>query len=232
MKNPYKRNIYLQIVLILIWALVLAFTCRCNEFCCSEIHIPSIWENIILGLLSSSILLLLLEIFQKISDRRLYGYLEGTYERTIITDVIANSDLANGEKRTDNLKEETKRMFEAKGQHPISGSRYVELLYYKKIGKEWRIHLRYLHHGIYQGSAEYHKYWIDGDNSTIVEFTLTLNLSNITTGSGNYNYLEIEDYGHYEFQVNKNRDEILVEYRNSIPTGLSEGYEKWKRTSS
>lgn len=230
MKNPYTRNILLQIGLTVITIIVLLLNCRCNEICCSNLHLSSTWENIIIGLLSSLILLLLIEIFQMFSDKLLYGYLEGKYSRTIITDVIANSDIVNGEKRTEDLNDEQVKEFKARNLNPIPGSRYVEILGYRDIGKDWVIELKYLYHGIYKGTAQYHKYWGNYGDPAIVNFTLILNIPNSTTGSGNYKYMEIEDYGTYEFQVNENnKTEILVEYKNTIPSGLSEGYEKWQR---
>jgi hypothetical protein len=128
------------------------------------------------------------------------------------------------------LNDEQVKKFKERNLIPIPGSRYVEILGYRDIGKNWEIELKYLYHGIYKGKAQYHKYWGNYGDSTIVNFTLILNIPNLTTGSGNYKYLEIEDYGIYEFQVNEsNKTEILIEYKNTIPSGLSEGYEKWQR---
>lgn len=187
-------------------------------------------ENIFIGLFSSTTLLLLLEIFNYFSDKELYSYLEGLYFRTIITDVIANSDIVKSEKRTEELSVDQKQQFIERGLWPIPGSRYVEIFPYREIGKDWKINLKYLHHGIYQGTAEYHKYWESNNEKTLVKFTLTLNQSNLTTGSGNYKYLERDDYGVYQFQLNEDdKDEILVSYKNTIPSGLAEGYEKWRR---
>lgn len=227
MRNPYKRNILLQLTLIGISTLGLNYSFK---YLIKDDHLYSIIENIIIGLFSSAVLLFLIEILQMISDKRRYGYLEGIYKRTIITDVIANSDIVKGEKRTEELSDEQKKRFEAIGLIPIPGSRYVEVKRYHEIGKNWQINLKYLYHGIYEGIAEYHKYWENNGNSTMVKFTMTLNPSNLTAGNGNYKYIERDDYGEYKFQVNENDDtEILVEYKNVIPNGLSEGYEKWKR---
>jgi hypothetical protein len=190
-------------------------------------------ENIIIGILSSVFLLLLNEIIQLYSDRKIYGYLEGEYIRTIITDSIENSRIAPGKVREDELTEEEKKKFADRGLIPMPGSRYVEVHYYREMGKNWRIRLRYLHHGMYEGVADYHKWWANNSELTKVKFTLTLNQSNLTTGSGNYKYVEDDDYGIYSFQINEDdKSEILVTYENTIPSGLAKGYEKWKRTGS
>jgi hypothetical protein len=233
-KNPFKRNILLLAFLIIIWTFALTIKCNCNESCCSSFHFSTTIENILIGLLSSSILLLLMELFQMLSDKWLYGYLEGQYERTIITQVLGNNDIAKGGTRTENLSDSQKKEFhEIGGLRPIPGSRYAEIISYSEIGKNWRIKLRYNYHGIYLGTAEYHNYNGQYGDSTIVKFNLALNLSNPTTGSGNYKYREIDDYGTYSFQVNADdKTEILVEYKNTIPSGLAEGYEKWKRINT
>ena len=218
--------------IILISSLSLFLTCDCNESCCCNIHLSSTFKNIIIGLISSAFLLLLNEFFQYRSDRKLFGHLEGEYSRTIITDVIANSDIVKTEKREEDLTDDQRQAFLKRNLQPIKGSRYVEILGYRDIGKDWKIKLRYLHHGIYEGTAEYHKYWGTYGEKTEVKFNLTLNQSNLTTGAGNYKYVEKDDYGIYSFQINEDdKSEILVTYKNTIPSGLAEGYEKWKRTT-
>ncbi len=230
-KNSYIRNIGLLLIFTIASSTILLCSCGCNESCCCKLHLSLTIENIIIGLFSSSLLLLLMEIFQLVSDKHLYGYLEGKYIRTIITNVITNSDIVTTEKREEDLNDFQKKKFIDRNLIPIPGSRYVEILDYRNIGKDWKIDLKYFHHGIYEGTAEYHKYWENDGNKTIVKFTLTLNQFNLTTGSGSYKYVEKDDYGIYTFQVNENdKDEILVTYKNAIPSGLSEGYEKWKRT--
>lgn len=231
MKNPFIKNIALMLTVILISSLVLLLSCDCNESCCCNFHLSSTWKNIIIGLISSALLLLLSEIFRLRSDRKL-GYLAGEYSRTIITDVIANSDIVTTEKREEDLNDDQRKLFSERNLIPIKGSRYVEVGGYQAIGKDWRIKLKYLYNGIYDGTAEYHKYWGTYGDKTVVKFTLTLNQSNLTTGGGNYKYIEKDDYGIYSFQVNEDdKTEILVTYKNTIPSGLAEGYEKWKRTT-
>lgn len=119
-----------------------------------------------------------------VSDRITYGYLEGKYVRTIITDVIENSDIVTNKKRTEELNENEISQFKAIGLIPIPGSRYAEIFPYRELGKDWKISLTYLHHGTYEGVADYHRYWEAPQGGvTKVKFTLTVNKSNITTGS-------------------------------------------------
>lgn len=223
MKNPYKINIAWLSSIVILTLLLLLSSCDSNIFPCC-LHLSPIAEKIIIGFLYSSILLLLAELIQFISDQKNYGYLKGDYSRTIITDVLPNN------KREENLNQSEKDELTKNFKKALPGSRFVELLYYKKIGQNWRIKLKYLHHGIYEGIAEYHKYWEGNSECTKVKFTFTLNKGNLTTGSGNYKYIERDDYGTYIFQVNENdKNEILVSFKNTIPSGLAEGYEKWKR---
>lgn len=229
MKNPYYINFAWLSAIAMMSGLLLFFSYNSN-ISCNCVHLSTIWEKIIIGLFYSSILLLLNELVQFISDQVNYGYLKGEYVRTIIADVIEKSDIVKNKKRAEELDEEEIKQFEKRGLRPIPGSRYVEIFPYKEIGKDWRIKLKYLHHGTYEGIADYHRYWQGTGEVTKVKFTLTLNKSNLTTGSGNYKYIEQDDYGIYSFQVNANdKDEILVIYKNTIPSGLAEGYEKWKR---
>ena len=230
MRNPYYTNFVWLSVLVIITSLILFFPYGlCN--CCEQL--PTISVNILIGLFSSSILLLLNEFIQFISDKIKYGYLKGKYSRTIIAEDIETSDIVKNKnkKRAEDFKEEEEmKELKEKRRSPIPHSRYLELLGYREIGKDWRIKLKYLHHGIYEGIADYNKYWGNYGDVAKVKFTLTLNKSNTTTGSGNYKYIEQDDYGIYSFQVNANdKDEILVTYKNTIPSGLAEGYEKWRR---
>jgi hypothetical protein len=230
MKNPFYINItWLGIIVIITSILLLFFSSECNDCICVA-HISSKTENILIGIFASSLLLLFNEIVQLISDKKNYDYLKGEYKRTIIADVIEKSDIVKNEKRAEELNEEQIKEFEKRGLRPIPGSHYLEILPYREIGKDWRITLKYLHNGIYDGTADYHKYWENFGEKTTVKFTLTLNKSNLTTGSGNYKYMERDDYGIYSFQMNAtNKNEILVTYKNTIPSGLAEGYEKWER---
>jgi hypothetical protein len=230
MRNPFKRNITLLISIIILCCLILSVGCSCNESCCSNIHLSGTVSNLLVGLISSTILLLLVELFQFLQDRK-YGYLKGIYSRTVIAHLIENTDFVTCEKREEELTEEQKQKFEERNLSPIKGSRYVEINDYKSLGKDLIIELKYLYHGIYEGKAEYFKYWEQPfDQKTLVKFTLTLNISNLSTGAGSYKYVEYDDYGIYSFQINDNdKSEILVTFKNTIPNGLSEGYEKWKR---
>lgn len=228
MNNPFYRNfIWLGILTAFTGSILfLSYICECCEYFA---NISSLTQNIIIGIFSSSLLLLMNELVNFISDRIKYGFLEGTYSRKIIADVLELQPNIN-KKRTDELNPNEIESLREKGYEPIPDSKYLELLGYRDIGKEWRIKLKYLNYGTYEGIADYHAYWKDYGTKATVKFTLTLNPSNITTGSGNYKYLDKEDYGIYSFQVNEeNKNEILVIYHNTIPSGLAQGYEKWER---
>ena len=50
------------------------------------------------------------------------------------------------------------------------------------------------------------------------------------TGVGSYKYINTDDFGKYEFQIDdQNSNRIIVYYKNTIPSGLSEGYEIWEK---
>lgn len=228
MNNPFYRNFIWLGALTGITGILLLLSCT-YECCEYFANIFSLAQNITIGIFSSSLLLLLNELVSFISDRNKYGFLEGTYSRKIIADVLELQSNINC-KRTDELKPEEIKSLREKDLEPIPDSKYVELLGYRKIGIEWRIHMKYLHNGTYEGEADYHAYWKTYGTKTTVKFTMTLNPSNITTGAGNYKYLEKDDYGIYSFQVNaEDKNEILVTYHNTIPSGLAQGYEKWQR---
>jgi hypothetical protein len=228
MKNPFYRNFIWLGIISAITGIVLFISCTydCRE--CFVI-ISSLTQNIIIGFFSSSILLLLNELVNFFADRNKYGFLEGTYSRKIIADILELQPDIN-KKRTDELTSTEIEILLKRGFEPIPDSKYIEIIGYREIGKEWRIKLKYLHNGTYEGIADYHAYWLTYGTKTTVRFTLTLNTSNITTGSGNYKYLDKDDYGIYSFYVNgEARNEILVTYYNTIPSGLAQGYEKWER---
>lgn len=229
MNNPFYRNFIWLGILTIFSGSILFLSCIC-EYCDCYAHISSLTQNIIIGFFSSSLLLLLNELVNFISDKNKYGFLEGTYERKIITDVLELQPNIT-KKRTDELTEDEIKSLRKNGCEPIPNSKYVELFDYINIGKDWRIHLKYLYGGTYEGTADYHAYWKkEYGSKAIVKFTLTLNPSNITTGAGNYKYLEQEDFGIYSFQINEeDKNEILITYKNTIPSGLAQGYEKWRR---
>lgn len=227
-KNPFFRNIT--------WLAALSFLsliCVIIKyyFCENPSDLIDILNNLILSIFSSSVLLLLNETIQYFFDQKLYGFLNGQYERTIITNVIENNLVLKNKNREEEITtSEERKKLQSHGLRAIEGSRYLELEDYKKLGKDWKIELKYLHNGIYEGEGEYNKYWKNSGESTKVKFTLTLDKNNILIGNGSYKYLEVDDYGIYHFQVNADdKSEILVTYKNTIPNGLAEGYEKWKK---
>ena len=50
------------------------------------------------------------------------------------------------------------------------------------------------------------------------------------TGSGSYKYSNLDDFGKYEIHVDdEDNNRIIVNYKNTLPSGLAQGYEIWER---
>ena len=98
------------------------------------------------------------------------------------------------------------------------------------------IKLKYLFHGIYSGTVEYYDHKKNNSKESHIEkntakFTFNLNLGNKMIGTGSYKYIQTDDYGKYEFQVDEDdNNRIVVSYENTIPSGLANGYEIWEKT--
>ena len=74
----------------------------------------------------------------------------------------------------------------------------------------------------------------DWKNNSFVKMkariTINLNPANIMTGSGSYKYSNLDDFGKYEIHVDDdNNHRIIVNYKNTLPSGLAQGYEIWER---
>ena len=185
-------------------------------------------ENILLGILSSAILLLLTEFINFYVDRKKYGRLHKKYFKHLITQVN------EGRERSNNIP--NKEIQEAQnGIKFANDSIYHELAYYSCDTNHYLTELKYHYHGIYTGTVEYLDHEkSDWRNGLIIKtkalVTLNLNLANKMTGSGSYKYLNRDDFGKFEFQIDEqNLDRIIVSYINTIPSGLAEGYEIWTK---
>ncbi len=200
MKNPYFNNI--------IWLFVIIFVASflpCFGRCYFKIN--STFENILTGAISSAILLLIIEIINYLNDKRKYGFISGIYKKVSITERIPDGQ--------DNLKR-------------IGDSCYREISYYNLSDINYVSDLKYQYHGIYTGTVEY---FGDTETKATAFVTLNLNLANKMTGMGSYKYAGKDDFGKYDFQVDEeNTRRIIVYYKNTIPSGLAEGYEIWERT--
>lgn len=235
-KNPYYFNFFwLTVVIIILWCFLFG-PCLSTSLC---FHINSRWENILLGILSSAFLLLFIEILNYKADKLKYGFLNGRYKKILITQKndggLRSSDIPKEEldpitRKT--LREQKEINENIKFQED---SCYHELLYYKCETETYLTELNYKYNGIYTGMVEYFNHSI-GDwqqnNMTKISATITLNLNlaNKMTGVGSYKYYDRDDFGKFEFQVDEqNKKRIIVSYVNTIPSGLSEGYEIWQK---
>ena len=78
MKNPYYINfLWLSIIIIALISFLFG-PCIIKDYC---ITLKPGVENILLGILSSAIHLLLIEIINCITDRCKYGFLKGQYRK-------------------------------------------------------------------------------------------------------------------------------------------------------
>ena len=87
MKNPYYINFIWLGVIILFPGGLLFCSCYCEQYC---FEFKPRTENILPGILSSAFLLLLVEILNWIIDKKKYGYLNGKYKKSLITQVNPN----------------------------------------------------------------------------------------------------------------------------------------------
>lgn len=199
--------------------------CLCPSLCFT---LTSRTENILLGILSSAILLLLTEFIYYLVDRKKYGFLKTKYNKQVITQVNERRERSNNIPDRDSQEMQNGIKF-------INDSIYHELKYYSCDTIQYLTELKYHYHGIYTGTVEYLDYKeSDWRNGKIIKIkaiiTLNLNLANKMTGSGSYKYFNRDDFGKFEFQVDEqNSDRVLVSYINTIPSGLAEGYEIWAK---
>jgi len=223
MKNPYFFNISWLTVTAIVIALTLYGPCLNSKWC---FQFPEALENILIGIISSAILLVLTEIINYFVDRKKYGFLQKNYLKKVITEVN------EGRARSDKIENKIELEFTNQIRY-INDSIYHELLYYRCDKIEYITKLKYHHHGIYTGIVEYLDHTqSDLRNNKIVKteafITLNLNLANKMTGAGSFKYRNRDDFGKFEFQVDdQNPGRIIVSYINTIPSGLAEGYEVW-----
>jgi len=225
MKNPYYFNF------LWLGGIVVALSCFMFGPCLSStlcVSLTSSAENILLGILSSAILLLLTEFIYFLVDRNKYGFLKTRFCKQVITQVN------EGRARSNNIADRDNQEIQ-NGIKFINDSIYHELRYYSCDSIQYFTELKYHYHGIYTGTVEYLDHEkSDWRNGKIIKIkaliTLNLNLANKMTGSGSYKYFNRNDFGKFEFQVDEqNFDRILVSYANTIPSGLAEGYEVWTK---
>ena len=129
--------------------------------------------------------------------------------------------------RAEDLNEEQKKKFLESNKKIVDGTSYKNFLYGKGVG--WNIEINYLYKGVYSGTVDYPKYWGNKNESTKVAITLNIN-NDLTTGSGTYSYIQRNDFGTYAFQISElDSNKIIIRYKNTLPSGIAEGYEIWRR---
>jgi len=209
MKNPYFNNI--------IWLLVIIFIATFLPYfghCYFEIN--STFENILTGIISSSLLLLIIEFINFITDKKKYGFISGKYRKIFIAE--RNPDGQRSCVLPDEFWTKDKKRID-------DDSCYYELSNYGLPMEKYFTKLKYQYNGIYMGTV---KYFGNTETKAKAFVTLNLNLANRMTGIGSYKYAGKDDFGKYEFQVDEeNKRRIIVYYKNTIPSGLAEGYEIW-----
>ena len=187
-----KNRIIIAALLIIVIASVIGFEITCNSDA----------KNIYIGIFSSSIVVLLLEIIAFFRDRYKYSFLDGIYQRQIITD---------------------------KQILPINDSIYKDMTQsYKDDNVPDKIKLVYSGDGEYKGTAEYNEGKVEivinlnADNRNVGTGTYQF-----TSKKPGY---KMPDLGVYKIQVDQaNENIIYVYYSNTIPSGIASGYEIWER---
>ncbi len=239
MKNPYYTNfIWLSFIITALGVILPCRCCYCSHYC---FEFSSRIENVLLGVFSSAILLLFIELINYVIDKKKYGFIEGVFYRKAIYQVNDNrlrgSNIPADILNNDDKRNKRKEILETKGERYSDDSIYHELIYQKCSEIKYTIKLQYKFQGIYSGTAEYFLHdsydgrWQDRSISkTKAAITLNINLANVKTGEGSYKYINNDDFGRYEFQIDdQNPSRIIVYYRNTLPSGLSEGYEIWEK---
>lgn len=222
MRNPYYFNFSWLSAIIILLALFILDPCNCFSF---QSTIQARIENIFIGIFSSEILLLLIEFINFFIDKRKYGFLKSRYFKERITQV--NKNRTRFEQVQNRTQEESENTIKF-----INGSIYHDLTYYSLESIKYFTDLKYHYHGIYTGTVEYYDKRDEVSGliiKTKAQITLTLNPANKMTGTGNFKYIDKDDFGKFEFLIDENTDRIIVSYVNIIPSGLSEGYEIWAK---
>lgn len=214
MKNPFTINFLALGFIILLCSFILISECQCCH------NYNDTFRNIIIGILSSAILLALIEFILLIRDSTKYAFLSGKYKRLEIYQLNENRIRWT---KDESIEKNGKR-FEYK-----TDSCYHRLAFYDDLTDIKKIELKYLFNGKYSGTVDY-------DEGT-TKISITLDNTNEMQGKGTYQYTKSTDnklpnLGTYEIQVDElDKSKIYVYYKNTIPSGLAEGYEIWKKYS-
>lgn len=195
MSKYYKNIIWLGVTFIGFSFILLVFNCPCQY--------SDILKNVFIGLISSLLLLILIEIRDLVRDANTFGKLAGKYRRTEIHQV-------DYDKKVDS---KYNSMMEA----------------YNKEGVETKITLQYKGEREYYFEAEYFEgkvlahFFINQTNPKIGK-------GHYQYLSKKEKYIKtMPDIGHYEIQVDEtNPKKLYLFHHNLIPSGLADGYEVWE----
>ena len=207
MKNPFIINSLWLGIIVMLCSVILIGECQCCH------NYNETFRNVIIGVLSSALLLLLVEVILFIRDFLKFSFLAGKYKRLEIYQI--NENRIRWTK--DESIEINGKQFEYK-----KDSCYHRLAFYDELSNRKKIKLEYLFNGKYSGTVEY-------DEGT-TKISITLDSTNEMQGKGTYQYTNRRDLGTYEVQIDKiNTKRIYLYYKNTIPSGLAEGYEIWEK---
>ncbi|HEY6504375.1 MAG TPA: hypothetical protein VIZ28_10400 [Chitinophagaceae bacterium] len=191
--NPYIRNIILLSFALLIVFFILFSAGWYDKY--------SDTKNILIGIISSVILILIIEVRDLIRDNSIYGHLDGPYKRQDIFNI-------DGTKTSD--------------------TKYVSMMNdYRDVLSE--IKLKYVGAREYKCEIYYKEgitkatFFIDITNNKIAtgKYQYTVKYSDKAT---------MPDLGTFELHVDELNDKRLyVFHKNLIPSGLASGYEIWER---
>ena len=191
--SKYLSNIIIQTILLTVTVVLLLLTI------CFNLD-REILKDILIGVFSSILLLLIFELREYINDKRKYGHLSGSYFRTDIYEVDHTATINT---RYKSLNERYKAVN-------------------TNIVIQYKGDRQYVFEADYEEGRKKGVIFVDEQNLKIA----TGHYQYISKKPG---YI-LPDIGDYRFQVDElDNKKIFVFFSNSIPSGLAEGYEVWVR---
>jgi len=192
--NRYYSNILLYSGLIVLSSIVLLLITCCCQY-------SDLFKNILIGLFSAILLLLLIEIRELFRDKDKYGKIKGVYKRLEIFNVDQTKKV---DKKYESLNDRYKDI------NPI-----IELVYHGNR--------EYSFQADYEEGTLKAVIYLDETNPKEGKG----HYQYIEKHKSDY---AMPDLGFYELQIDaENPKRIYLFHRNQIPSGLSEGYEVFER---
>lgn len=195
--SKYNKNlIWLGITFSFFSTILLVFSCPCEY--------SDILKNILIGLISSLLLLILIEIRDLVKDSNTFGILAGKYNRIEIYQV-------DHDKKVD--------------------SKYISMMGdYNREGVETKITLQYKGEREYYFEAEYFEGKVLA-HFFINQTNLKIGKGHYQYIEKKENYKNtMPDIGHHEIQIDEtNPKRLYIFHHNLVPSGLADGYEIWER---